>query len=299
MLNTRNGALLIKSGLLQTTCQCCSGACCVGSLCSQRSGQQCEAGFFIGSRPVTGVFVGSVPCNPNPCCPDCVPPSFFAPDGKCCRSVYVEDGNGACCPNDCCGGLQAPGTPIADDGKNGACCPDDKPFCCQSGVDGDTGGTKACSSSPRTPCPGLIHRLSPCGVSGFTLAGREMTFSCESGQFTARAIVGGQRLIFSGSVIHETEVLDVTIDYGSGDIPFAGQLIFCKPPGVTSITVKIGAIREFTGPCVNADPAGQIVGPECDCYQTGVPADDPVSSSAWSVLFECLDGCQCAENPLP
>jgi len=281
---------------------CNVGACCVGPTCYQNSEEQCEVGVNVGTifAPIIrqGVFVGdNIPCSPNPCCPTCDPYVYNQQtnqwSGTCCRATYVDDGTGACCQTICC--TNQSGSP-ASGAINGSCCPDSKPFCCTpTGGNGVFPNQRQCQSVPPTPCGLNDQSFSPCNAG----TGRTVTFSVESGPFTARVFVSGARLRIGQSRVHETDPLNVTIDYGEGEVPLPGTLDFCKPNGVATITVRIGAVMQYIGPC--NEGAESLVGPECDCFTftqfDGTPGGTPVNSPSWSFSFVCLNGCDC--NPLP
>jgi hypothetical protein len=267
-------------------CLCCNVAgCCRGQTCTVSPNKVCES---TGGVPV------SVPCDPNPCCPTCEPYVYNTQTrqftGSCCRSTYIDDGTGACCQTECC--TSVPGGP-AIGAVNGSCCPDEKPFCCTpTGGNGVFPNQRQCQSVLPTPCPGISDQgFSPCDAG----TGRTMTFNVESGPFTARAIVNGTRLRFGGGRWHEADPQDVTIDYGEGEVPLPGLLEFCKPNGVTTITVKIGSVVEYIGPC-SVDGA-TLIDPECDCYRFAAGEGVTPFSPAWVVSFTCWNGCDC--NPLP
>lgn len=134
---------------------------------------------------------------------------------------------------------------------------------------------------------------------------REVTLTVEPREYIARIGVYGARLKFSGSFIHFTDPADVTVDYGSGPMPITmtdgiGSIDICKPQGVTSVTINIGAVYQTVGVC-QIQEAPELVGPECDCarFYYGSPGEF-TDSPAWSLTYGCLVVGECSPpNPLP
>jgi len=283
----------------EETCQqsCDKSVCCNGPNC--QAGCRClpPEGSPVGENTI---IISGTTCDPNPCCPGCDPyfnqltQSFT---GKCCRAVYIDDGTGACCPNDCCGFLPPAGTPIAADGKNGACCPDAKPHCCTP---------RGCQSVVPTECD--FGR-----VTDSCLSPRQFIFDVPSGPFTADVQVYGNEFRENRSTVFQAKPESVFIDYGLGEIELApapitdpnfqalaNRVSICKPRGVTQVSFRIASVRVNISNCGSTG----IVGPECDCDG---PAFSEIDGSflgnkyAWRVQLLCLDGCACDEdtNPLP
>lgn len=264
-----------------TTCSpnpCIVGACCQGPNCSQNSRVLCG-----------GVYVGdNINCSPNPCCPGCVPPTQQDPSGKCCRDTYINDGFGSCCPRDCCN----PENGVT----NGGCCPENKPYCCTPiGVAGIFPRNKKCQSVPPTPCStNFIVFRGPCaGIFPVGPTPRRFSFNVESGQFTMRFRVGGGKQTGLGGAI----VLDSSsiATLRAGNIVLTSAIggaftTFCKPAGITNIDVEISDVTNFGQPVLEVN--------DCVVFE-GWPPDINNTFSLWNFIAECVNGCQCEENPLP
>jgi hypothetical protein len=273
----------------QTACdESCApaiGACCRGSSCAQRSGCRCSP--EVGG----GVFAGgSTPCDPNPCCPTCEPYvsaynpvlQSFGYIGKCCRSTYVHDGHGACCPpgRDCCGGSVF----NSSGADNGACCPESKPYCCEASngisivrqcqqyipvATGFRGGANACESPNRVAVVSLPSE--PCTIQMDALPMRVL-------RFQTLVYSTGYTLRFQMGDVDNTYVIPLILQS-----PFGGQAqaIFCKPPGVTEATLTISDVQVY--------PSG---GEYTECFP-----DNITGYPAWNVSVQVTFPCDC--NPLP
>lgn len=266
----------------QCDATCPPSVCCAGPVCG--SGCRCAP------SDSTVHVVGPASCIPNPCCPGCQPE-------KCCRATYIDDGNGSCCPRDCC----------ARGGDNGTCCPEAKPFCCE----GD------CQTVVPTPCPTSIGGGNPCEGDG-----RTFTVNVESGPCTLRIQALGNQLFPGGGIDSPNFAAKPEIVLMDGvPLPTAPvqpgtegrwqslshTLDYCKPRGKNSLTFSVVQVRHYISGCagVEAGNEGVIRGAECDCLPVsqfgdgGVPV--VVNARAWDVTVQCISPCACDDeaNPLP
>lgn len=268
------------------SCAPAIGACCRGSVCTQKSGCRCSPD--VGG----GVFAGgSTPCDPNPCCPTCEPYILNQLtnkySGSCCRKVYEHDGHGACCPpgRDCCRNVND----FRTDGANGACCPEAKPYCCRDPKIPFETSTGSCQQWPQvyfdTTDNPVLYELNSCrdrGVLQKTVSLPEAPFSISlsahgagttlttpGSKFTARFIIGSFEWV-------------ANIDCITNPRSCAGAGIgpICKPPGVTSLVFIVENLVSGFGDCY--DEAFGNLGSPIPAYRLEVWGESP---------------CEC--NPLP
>lgn len=264
----------------ETGCTSSVGACCKGQNCTQKSGCQC-----IPEDGNAAFISAGTPCSPNPCCPTCEPYTYNLSlkqwTGRCCRGTYINDGNGACCPDgrDCCG--QIPNTTA----ESGACCPAARPNCCLGGLCQQwpaAYGPPYDATHPHRTLAALNSCTSP-GVfeTTFTLPQQPFplrvliyttfanTQSATGGaRFKATVTIGG--LVVSGSVDLATYHPN---DPRSNKDRFLTEY-YCKPAGVTSGTIKVEDFFSAYGFCAGS---GDII-----AYYVGITGLSP---------------CEC--NPLP
>lgn len=99
VLRLKDGVPLLEDGKLGLGTNCCCGACCNGSSCTQKNKPDCEASG--------GVWQGaSVDCSSSPCLPDCGGPCVA---GACaepcicrCPDTDVETCGTCCVENGLC-----------------------------------------------------------------------------------------------------------------------------------------------------------------------------------------------------
>lgn len=231
------------------------GLCCYGA--NGVLSSQCRC---YSEPPMKGVFVP----GETTCCPDC---DNVGLGGGCCRETWVNDGNGACCPQECC----------PNGGENGGCCPPGRPYCCD-GLE-YLGYTNSCQAFlPTVGCESMAQYINACDTQD-----NEVMLSTAATEFSARI----------GITARPQEFVTYEVDFiiECGDASASGTILggpsgsnsfnfeFCKAVGVTEAKVTLST--RYLAPSLPRCPSDPNQGPE------------------WTVIFQCAAPCQCSENPLP